>query len=258
MVLLILHADHVRRLGKNRQRSRRQQPPRLQLLAAQADDHRRAAEVRIETEIAQCANRNLRAGCVDRDAAPVIMGQRDDVVDVGKARQYLRFDALDRKVDGGRDALHGRGDAEDILRAHRPIVIKKTFEGVALKRRHRRGYSSRERQVLQRRSDRQTHPLLMHPTPLRNRAICVSDDRAIAHDRRFGRHVHQRDLMRLGNVFDQRQPRIEPRARWQSTLVHDDGDRVPRMDLNVEWAQCFARHAMDLARPRTEAAAQAA
>ena len=48
----------------------------------------------------------IGAGRVDRDAAAVAVLERDDVVDVGKARQQLLLDPLDGEVDDAGDALH--------------------------------------------------------------------------------------------------------------------------------------------------------
>jgi hypothetical protein len=75
---------------------------------------------------------------VDGDAAAIVVGEGDDVVDVGIAREELGLDALDGEVDRGRNALHGGGDAENIFRADRSVVVEKALEGVALERRHGR------------------------------------------------------------------------------------------------------------------------
>ncbi len=51
VVLLVLQAHDVGRCVQDRQRVRGQQPRRLQLFAAEADDHRRAAEVGIQARL---------------------------------------------------------------------------------------------------------------------------------------------------------------------------------------------------------------
>ena len=55
----------------DRDRARRKQALRLQLFAAQADHHHLAAEVRVEADVAQRADRHDRIGRVDGDAAPI-------------------------------------------------------------------------------------------------------------------------------------------------------------------------------------------
>ena len=52
-------------------RARRQQALGLQLLAAQAHHHHLVAEVRVQRDVAQGADRDLRVRRVDRDAAAV-------------------------------------------------------------------------------------------------------------------------------------------------------------------------------------------
>ncbi len=78
--------------------SARQQPLGNELLAAKADDHDLAAEVRVHREVLQRADRHDRQRRVDGDAAAVIVRQPDDVVDIGIFRQQLGLDALDRKL----------------------------------------------------------------------------------------------------------------------------------------------------------------
>jgi hypothetical protein len=60
-----------------------QQPFGNQLLAAEADNHDLAAEIRITRDVLQRPDRHDRQGRGDRNAAAVIMRQRDDVVDIG-------------------------------------------------------------------------------------------------------------------------------------------------------------------------------
>ena len=103
------------------QRAGRQQPLRLQLLAAEPDHHGGAAEIRIEADVAQGADRHGGAGRVDRDAAAVGVLEPDHVVDIREARQQLGLDAPHRELDHAGDALHRRGDAEDVARADRAV-----------------------------------------------------------------------------------------------------------------------------------------
>ena len=97
------------------------------------------------------------SGSVDGDAASVVMGQRDHVVDVGIARQNLRLDALDRKVHRRGNALNRRRDAENVLRPDRAVVVDETLEGIALKRWQRKRYCSCKRKIVQRWRDGQAH-----------------------------------------------------------------------------------------------------
>ena len=94
-VRLVLQADDVEpgvgiALVADLERSRRQQPLGLQLLAAEADDHDLAAEVRVLADVAQRPDRDLRIGRVDRDAAAVAVLEADDVVDVRESAAAAR------------------------------------------------------------------------------------------------------------------------------------------------------------------------
>ena len=153
VVLLVLHADDVRCGGEDGEGAGWQEAYGLEFFAAEADDHGRAAEVGVEAEVAEGADGNLGAGCVDGDAAAVGVGEGDDVVDVGVAGEELGLDALDGEVDGGGDALDGGGDAEDVLRADGAVVVEEALEGVALEGRHRRRDGGREREGVERGGD---------------------------------------------------------------------------------------------------------
>ena len=64
---VVLQADHVERLAglrssSNREAARRQQALGLQLLAAQADHHHLAAEVGVQADVAQRADRHTASG----------------------------------------------------------------------------------------------------------------------------------------------------------------------------------------------------
>ncbi len=82
----------------------------------------RAAEVWVEAEVAQRADGDFGAGGVDGDAAAVVVGDGDDVVDVGIVGEEFGFDAADGVVDGGCDALDGGADAEDVFGADGAVV----------------------------------------------------------------------------------------------------------------------------------------
>src|SRR6185312_12889368 len=84
----------------------REKPFRLQLLAAEAHDHRLAAEIRIEADVAQRADRYAGARRIDGDAAAVSMLEPDDIVDIRKARQQFSLDPSHRILDNAGDALH--------------------------------------------------------------------------------------------------------------------------------------------------------
>ena len=93
--------------------------------------------------------------------------------------------------------------------------------------------------------DGQVHASLMYPAPSRDRALGVADDRAIAEDGRAGGDVDQSDLVRLGDVFEQREAGVEARARGQAALVDEDRHRVARVDLHIQGTQLrFGRHAV--------------
>ena len=74
----------------DREAARRQQPLGLQLLAAQADHHHLAAEVRVQADVAQRADRDHRVGRVDRHAAAVAVLQPHHVVDVRDTAAAVR------------------------------------------------------------------------------------------------------------------------------------------------------------------------
>ena len=206
LVLLVLHAHDVWSGPENGQCAGWQQPRRLQLFAAQAHHHGRASQVRVQAQVVQRSDWDFSAGSVDGNAAAVVVGQRNHVVDVGIARQQFRLDAPDREIDCGGNALHGGGDAQNVLGSHRSVIVQKPFEGIALKRRHRRRRSGCQRQILERWNNGLAHPVLVHPTAPRNVAFRVSDNGAVAQNGRAVPDVRQRNLVRLGNIFNQRQP----------------------------------------------------
>jgi len=141
----------------------RHQPLGAKFLAAKADHHHLAAEIRIEREILQRADRHNGLGCGDRDAAAIGMGQRDHVVDVGIFRQQLGTDFLDRVLQRSGDALHRGRDAEDVLGAHRTVGIAKTFECIAFERRQLWRHGGCDFQRIERRRFRHANARLIDP-----------------------------------------------------------------------------------------------
>ena len=166
-MLFVLEAHDVRLFREDGQLAGREHAQGLQFFAAEADDQRIAAEVGVEAQVAEGADGDLRAGCVDGDAAAVVVRDGDDVVDVGVARENLRLDAADGVVHGGGDALDGGVDAEDIFGADGAVVVAIALEGVALKRRLRLGCCGGELQSVEVGRLGQDDQSFMHPTALR-------------------------------------------------------------------------------------------
>ncbi len=76
-------------------------------------------------------DRNLSTGRVHGDAASVGVGDGDDVVHLGESRKNLAFDSPHRVLHRGSNALHGGGDAQDVLRSNATIRIAEAVERVA-------------------------------------------------------------------------------------------------------------------------------
>jgi hypothetical protein len=66
----------------DRDRYRRHQPLGLQFFASEADHHHLAAEVRVQADVAQRADRNLRSRRLDRYPATIGMLEADHIIDV--------------------------------------------------------------------------------------------------------------------------------------------------------------------------------
>ena len=113
--------------------ARRQQPLRLEFLAAQADHHHLISKVRVEGDIAQRADRDLCARRIDGHPAAVGVLQADHVVYLRVFGQQLGLDALHREAGDAGHALHGLGDRQDVARADRAVGIAVALEA-ALKR----------------------------------------------------------------------------------------------------------------------------
>ena len=160
-----------RRLGgPHREAAGRQEPIRLQLLAPQAHDQQLAAEVRIQADVAQRADRDDRVRRVDRDAAAVAVLQADHIVDVRVLRQQLGLDPLDREIDHPGDALHRGRDRQDVARAHRAVGVAITLETEAGQRGLRGGLDGRDRQAVERTRLGQLQQALVDPAPGCDRA----------------------------------------------------------------------------------------
>ncbi len=171
----------------DRKRTRWQQSLGLQFFAAEADHHHLAAEVRVQADVAQRADRDLGARRVDRHAAAVAVLEADHVVDVRETRQQLRLDALQRKVEHAGDALHGRRDGQDVARADRTVGIAKTFEGVAIERRLRCGLDGGDRQAVESTRFGHLQQPLVDPAAGGDVVVGKADRDAVAQHRRSRR-----------------------------------------------------------------------
>ena len=127
----------------NRNDVGRKQALGLQLFATQADDHHLAAKVGVQADVAQGADGDLGARCVNRHTAAIGVVQCHHIIHVGELWQQFGLDALHGKVCDTSHALHGLGDGQDIARADRTIGIAKALKAVALKRRQRRWFDGR-------------------------------------------------------------------------------------------------------------------
>ena len=140
----VLQADHIQRdldagvgtrlvaLVDDREAARRQQPLGLQFLAAQAHDHHLAAEVRVQTDVAQRADRHRRVGRIDGHTAAVSMFERHHIVDVRESWQQFGLDSLHREVGDTCDALNRLRDGQDVACTDRAVGVAVALEAVAL------------------------------------------------------------------------------------------------------------------------------
>ena len=115
-VCRILQANHIQHgIGGGAcvldgETSRRHQAVGLQFFAAQAHHHHFTAEIRVEADVAQGANRNVGAFGINGHTAPVGVLQPHHIVHIGIVSQQLLLDALHRKVHHPGNTLHGGGD----------------------------------------------------------------------------------------------------------------------------------------------------
>ena len=211
-----------------------QQPLRHHFLAAEADHHRLAAEIGVAGDVAHGADRDRRAGGSDRHAATVGVVQRDDVVDVGEARQEFLADAFGSVFDDAGDALDGGGDAQQVAGAGGAVRIAESVEGVAFKWRQFRRDGGGQRKVFQRGCGWHAHQRFLDPASARHRTHGIANDLAVANDRRTLCQVEQIDLVALRHVLTQCQPVAEGRAARQSGGVDHDGHVVLGMNPDVQ------------------------
>ena len=235
LVLFVLepHDIEAAAVGGDRDRSGWQQALGLQLLAAQAEHHHLAAEVRVGGDVAQGADRDHRIGRVDGDAAAVAVLQRQHAVDVGVLRQQLGADALGRDARHAGDALHGLRDRQQVARADGAVGVAVALEGVALERLRRGRLARGHRQVGQVARRRHAQQPLVHPAACGNRFGGVADGHVVApHHAAFG-NVDQRHLVPLRHPVAHHQTVLEARARTQPTIVGHDGHVVGRVHLDA-------------------------
>ncbi len=164
----------------------------------------------------QRADRDCGARRIDRHSATVRVGNGDDVVNIGEARQQLGADAARRVLHGRRDALHGGRNAENIARTDGTIGVSVTFEGEPIQRRKRRGDSSRQRQIVERGRRRQIHQLFAHPRAFLDAPVGAADILAIADHGLAGLDRAQRHLVALRDAL----------ARAEALRVHYNADVV--------------------------------
>ncbi|SPR99610.1 hypothetical protein CBM2634_B100003 [Cupriavidus taiwanensis] len=241
-VLLVLQAYHVgfARL-LDRDGAGADQARRLQLLAAQADDHHLAAEVGVQRDIADGADRDACIGRVDGHATAIGVLQADHVIDVGVLRQQLFLDAAHRELHHALDALHRGGNAQDVARADRAVGIAVALEGIAIQRRQRR-HARADRQVLQPGGGRHADHALVDPAATREVPERVADHDVVANHRVAFAQVGQRDLVALRDRFGQHQAAREGGACGQPAVIGHDGDVVVRVHRDVEGARCLHCH----------------
>jgi hypothetical protein len=170
------------------------------------------------------------------------MGQRDDIIDTGIPGQKLRLDPRDRVIHGSRNALHRRGDPKDVLRTHGAIGIDEPLEGIPLQRGLRRSRNRTHGKMIEVRRRRQVDVPLMHPRSARNALHGMTDHHAIAKNGRTSLNLRQSHFMCFRDRLPKHQSGVELRAGRQSTLVHNDGDIIGRMNLNEERAYCRVNH----------------
>lgn len=101
-----------------------QQAFRLQLLTAEANDHHLAAEVWVEGDIMNGANRHYRRRRINRHAAAVEMIQAHHAIDVGIVWQQVAFNDFNHVIDHASDAVHAGGNTQQILVPTLPSALR--------------------------------------------------------------------------------------------------------------------------------------
>ena len=231
---VVLQTHQVQRRGRGafvhqRNAAGRQQTLGLQLFATQADDHHLAAEVGVQADVAQCADRDLGTRCVDGHTAAVGVLQRHHIVHVRVLGQQLGLDALHGEVGDPGHTLHGLGDGQDVAGADRTVGIAVTLEGVALQRGLHLGLHGGDGQVLQPACIGHVQQALVHPAARRNGLHGVTNGNAVTQHRAVGGQVDQRHLVALRHLVAQHQAAGQHRASGQTTVVGNDGDVVAHM-----------------------------
>ena len=211
-----------------------QQTLGLQLLAAEAHHHDFAAEVGVQRQVMNGADRHHRRRRVNRHAAAVKVVQRHHAIDVRVVRQQIALDNLHDIVHHARHAVHAGGNAEQVARADAAVRVAVAFEGVAFQRRQLGRHISRQRQAGERRRFRQRHQRLVDPAALRDIAQRIADHFAIAENGRALRNGGERHFMPLRHMLRQRQPVGKGRACRQPLVVDHDSDIVIFMDFDIK------------------------
>ncbi len=213
--------------------ARRKEPVGLQLLTAEADDQHFAAEVRVQREVAERADGDRCAGGVDRHPASVGVLERHHVVDTGVPRQQLPPDAFGGDLHRRGHALHGRGEGQDIARAHGAVGVGVALEGESFECWLGRGHGGGQRKLLQLRRRRDREQLLADPCAAREAPRREADRRPVAQDRGTRGDVVQGDLVRLRHGFLRHEAIGEPGADGKALGVDDDADVVSGVDADV-------------------------
>ncbi|MHC2165185.1 hypothetical protein ACVL5V_007606 [Bradyrhizobium ottawaense] len=165
--------------------------------------------------------------------AAIGMGQRHDVVDIRVLRQQLGADALDCIFHRALDALHGRGDAEDVLGADRAVRIAIALERKAFERRQRRGDCGGDLELVEVGGIRHANACLVDPFAGQDRRQRVADDLAVADDRLILRDVDQRRLVPLRHEGAQCQAAGKAGAGGKPEIIDHDRDIVALVELDV-------------------------
>ncbi len=232
-VLVVLQAHHAN-IQAAGQAAGRQQALRLQLLATQAHHHGGAAEIGVQRDIAQRADRHDGVRRIDGHATAVGMLQPHHVVHIGILRQQLGLDAPHRVRNNARHALHGGGDGEDVAGADRAVRIAEALEAVAFQRRQRVRHARADRQVVQLGRHRHLDHALVDPATLGQVAQRIADHHVVAHHGITGRQIRQRHLVALRHPLAQGQPAGKHRALGQAAIVGDDRHVIQLVDADVQ------------------------
>ncbi len=174
---------------------------RRELLTAQTHQHEDAAEIRMHGDVPNDALGHLGLRGINGHATAVLMVHRDDVVHIGVLGQNLILDALDGHVQHTGHTLHGGVDTEDIPGAAVTAVgIAVAQPGGALGLRQIRHDVRAKLHGIEIRCRCHYEIFLVDPAAPGHILIGGAQNHAVTHYLGALRTVHQRDLMRLGNV----------------------------------------------------------